>query len=188
MSDSMYTADAPTLSCWKDIARYLGKGVRTVQRWEREFGLPVRRPNGALLDARKAPVAADPGDLQAWLRSRWGIRSVQQAGDVPPQNQDQTTPQQLRYCVQRSRELQEMVRNARLAHHDAVQDITATVISLTQNCQHFSKKSDLAADVKQSNRRLERQTSGVCPPSAVNLAVQASSDPNRAGFSQTLHL
>jgi hypothetical protein len=33
------------LSSWKDIAKYTGKGVRTVQRWERE-GLPVRRPVG----------------------------------------------------------------------------------------------------------------------------------------------
>jgi hypothetical protein len=23
-----------TMTCWKEIARYLGKGVRTVQRWE----------------------------------------------------------------------------------------------------------------------------------------------------------
>lgn len=36
---------ASVLSCWKDIASHLGKGVRTVQRWERDLGLPVRRPN-----------------------------------------------------------------------------------------------------------------------------------------------
>jgi hypothetical protein len=32
------------LTSWKEIAAHLGKGVRTVQRWERELGLPVRRP------------------------------------------------------------------------------------------------------------------------------------------------
>jgi hypothetical protein len=32
------------LTSWKEIAVYLSKGVRTVQRWERELGLPVRRP------------------------------------------------------------------------------------------------------------------------------------------------
>jgi hypothetical protein len=31
------------LNGWKEIAAHLGKGVRTVQRWEREYGLPVRR-------------------------------------------------------------------------------------------------------------------------------------------------
>jgi len=34
------------LSGWKEIANYLGKGVRTVQRYERYMGLPVRRPAG----------------------------------------------------------------------------------------------------------------------------------------------
>ena len=32
------------LNTWKEIATYMGRGVRTVQRWERELGLPVRRP------------------------------------------------------------------------------------------------------------------------------------------------
>src|ERR1041385_1511743 len=31
------------LDSWKAIAAYLGRGVRTVQRWEREEGLPVHR-------------------------------------------------------------------------------------------------------------------------------------------------
>lgn len=36
------------LACWKDIARYMGKGVRTVQRREQQFGLPVQRTLGAV--------------------------------------------------------------------------------------------------------------------------------------------
>jgi hypothetical protein len=28
---------------WKDISTYFGRSVRTVQRWERDFGLPIRR-------------------------------------------------------------------------------------------------------------------------------------------------
>jgi hypothetical protein len=35
--------DRPVLTCWKDIAQYVGKSVRTLQRWERESGFPVRR-------------------------------------------------------------------------------------------------------------------------------------------------
>lgn len=34
---------ADRLNSWKEIATYLGKGVRTVQRWEAQMGLPVRR-------------------------------------------------------------------------------------------------------------------------------------------------
>ena len=31
------------LDSWKEIAAYLNKEVRTVQRWEKSLGLPVRR-------------------------------------------------------------------------------------------------------------------------------------------------
>jgi len=31
------------LDSWKEIAAYLKRGVRTVQRWERSSGLPVYR-------------------------------------------------------------------------------------------------------------------------------------------------
>ena len=59
------------LTCWKDIARYMGKGVRTVQRWEQQMALPIRRPNGA---GFKGPVAASPAELDQWLRSHWSER------------------------------------------------------------------------------------------------------------------
>jgi hypothetical protein len=31
------------LESWKEIAAYLKKGVRTVQRWDQTEGLPIRR-------------------------------------------------------------------------------------------------------------------------------------------------
>jgi hypothetical protein len=49
---------------WKDIASYLGKGVRTAQRWERELGMPVHRitgPDGGQI------VYAYREELDAWL-------------------------------------------------------------------------------------------------------------------------
>lgn len=51
------------LSGWKDIANYLGKGVRTVQRYEREMRLPVRRPAGK----PRASVVATKAELDAWV-------------------------------------------------------------------------------------------------------------------------
>lgn len=61
----------PVLTSWKEIASHLGKGVRTVQRWERGLGLPVRRPNAA----QKHVVIAFPEELDNWLRSRLSPRS-----------------------------------------------------------------------------------------------------------------
>jgi len=59
------------LTSWKDIARYMGKGVRTVQRWEQDFGLPVRRPQGS----NKKAVLARPRDLDAWVAMRCSSRA-----------------------------------------------------------------------------------------------------------------
>jgi tetrahydromethanopterin S-methyltransferase subunit G len=53
------------LTSWKEIGQYLGKGVRTVQRWEREAGLPVRRRENP---ARHA-VLAMTEELDEWARS-----------------------------------------------------------------------------------------------------------------------
>jgi hypothetical protein len=61
------------LSCWKDIASYLGKGVRTVQRWEQDLGLPIRRPNGG---GPKGPVTARKADLDNWLAVHWSAKSA----------------------------------------------------------------------------------------------------------------
>jgi hypothetical protein len=51
------------LNTWKDIAAYLGRGVRTVQRWERFLGLPVRRPYGR----KRSTVIAIASEIDAWL-------------------------------------------------------------------------------------------------------------------------
>lgn len=57
---------ANVLNSWKEIAHYLGRGVRTVQRWERDLGLPVRRPRGR----SRSAVIAIPSELDQWLRAR----------------------------------------------------------------------------------------------------------------------
>jgi hypothetical protein len=54
------------LNSWKEIANYLGRGVRTVQRWEAQLGLPVHRPAGKDHSA----VLAFSSELDQWLDSR----------------------------------------------------------------------------------------------------------------------
>lgn len=62
---------ANLLGSWKEIAAYLRKGVRTVQRWEQQLGLPVRRPDVAA----KGMVFASPEELDKWLSMHWARRS-----------------------------------------------------------------------------------------------------------------
>jgi hypothetical protein len=52
------------LNSWKEIAAYLGRGVRTAQRWEK-YGLPVRR----LAPGPRASVIADAGEIDKWIQS-----------------------------------------------------------------------------------------------------------------------
>ena len=58
--------DGDRLDSWKEIASYLDRGIRTVQRWEREEGLPVHR----LAHAKRGTVYADRAELAAWRESR----------------------------------------------------------------------------------------------------------------------
>lgn len=83
MGTQTVSQNTAILTSWKDIARYMGKGVRTVQRWEMDFGLPVRRPQGS----NKKAVLARPSDLDAWVALRCTSRAQQQGhhgnGSVP---------------------------------------------------------------------------------------------------------
>lgn len=53
------------LNSWKQIAGYLKCGIRTAQRWEAEFGLPVHR----LAGKRQGSVMAVSSEIDHWLRS-----------------------------------------------------------------------------------------------------------------------
>ena len=52
------------LSGWKEIANYLGKGVRTVQRYECELRLPIHRPAGK----PRGSVTAIKTELDRWVK------------------------------------------------------------------------------------------------------------------------
>jgi hypothetical protein len=56
----------PVLTSWKEIAQYVRKGIRTVQRWERDFGFPVRRTK----PGEKGSVLAIPREIDSWVKSQ----------------------------------------------------------------------------------------------------------------------
>ncbi len=61
------------LNSWKDIAAYLGREQRTVQRWERNEGLPVHR----LQHGKAGSVYALKSELDVWMAQRSGERPGQ---------------------------------------------------------------------------------------------------------------
>ena len=54
------------LESWGEIAAYLRREIRTVQRWEKTLGLPIRR----LQVGKQSSVYAYPSELDKWYRER----------------------------------------------------------------------------------------------------------------------
>ncbi|MCL4847143.1 MAG: hypothetical protein KJ066_11445, partial [Acidobacteria bacterium] len=76
--DPRPTDPSDRLTGWKDIAAFLGKGVRTAQRWEDELGLPIHRlgkeGGGEIVFAYKTEIAR-------WLAATELARSATQGPD-----------------------------------------------------------------------------------------------------------
>lgn len=67
-------AEVP-LQGWRKIADYFGRDSRTVQRWASESQLPVHRAGRD--GGRGVPVYAFRSELEAWLRSDKGQKTVE---------------------------------------------------------------------------------------------------------------
>jgi len=124
MSASITPQQPELLTSWKEIASYLGKGVRTVQRWEQQFGLPVRRPN----EKAKGIVRATRGDLDAWLESQWSQRPNEFAHAYGLNS----CLDEVRAGIRQSAELRE-------ANHLLIQHIRHTVKSMFQECETMAR-------------------------------------------------
>jgi len=61
------------LDGWKEIAAYLRRSVRTVQRWESQFGLPVHRFGTGQTES----IHAIPAELDAWILQTTDARRAQ---------------------------------------------------------------------------------------------------------------
>ena len=67
------------LNSWKEIAVYMGRGVRTVQRWEQDCHLPVHRPRGR----KRSPVFAFAAEIDLWLeKCPVGINATADFGHI----------------------------------------------------------------------------------------------------------
>jgi tetratricopeptide (TPR) repeat protein len=66
------------LDSWKEIAAYFGRDERTVKRWEKERGLPIRRLPGA-----RGGVYAFSDDLSHWMEARNADKPDRSSGGSP---------------------------------------------------------------------------------------------------------
>ena len=78
IQSNIMVVNADVLNSWKEVATYLGRGIRTVQRWERELGLPIRRPRGK----SRSPIIAFRPELDRWLQNAPTAERMRH-GEVP---------------------------------------------------------------------------------------------------------
>ncbi len=125
------------LGSWKEIAAYLGKGVRTVQRWENLLGLPVRRPNGAA----KGVVYVLPDELDRWLTKQWQKRSITRFS-VPGQ------PDDFNHAIKASQEL-------RRANEKLIAELQQNLRALREHCEALAQAAEQARITKNTLKRGE---------------------------------
>ena len=68
------------LDSWKEVAAYLKRGARTVQRWEREEGMPVHR----LRHDKLGSVYAFKSELDAWWSGRGAVLDREGGAESDP--------------------------------------------------------------------------------------------------------
>ena len=129
------------LNSWKEIASYLGRGVRTVQRWEK-YGLPVRR----LGNGFRAPVAADVSELDRWFHC------AQENGfaSVLPTNH-RIFREELLNTVEQARLLRAEMIHLRESGRPVLAKLMATIQELEKSCTppaaNLLKTNELEAPV-----------------------------------------
>ncbi len=67
------------LDSWKEIAHFLNRDVRTVQRWEKEENLPVHRH----LHLNRSSVFAFEDELESWLENGGSNQAEEETGRFP---------------------------------------------------------------------------------------------------------
>jgi len=122
------------ISGWKDIANYLGKGVRTVQRYEHELGLPIRRPAGK----QSGSVIATKAELDGWITAS----PLGEAFRLPQTvAENAALLKEFRSRVEQLHQLREENRALR-------EDLDASLNSLRSNLHASLAKSDQSTEPK----------------------------------------
>jgi hypothetical protein len=124
MAKQMAPQQTELLTSWKEIASYLGKGVRTVQRWELQLGLPVRRPH----ERTKGVVHATREELDRWLSGQWS-----------PRLQDSHAPVRSNLDLQSMRVNMRQAAELRQENRLLMEDFRQTLRVVVEECRVLSQ-------------------------------------------------
>ena len=103
------------LTSWKEIAAYMRCGVRTVQRYERNFGLPIRRPTGK----SRGSVMATRAEIDAWVAAG-PIRKTFELVRIEQNARTQSQADEIERRVIAMRKLKEEMQELRIETRSAM--------------------------------------------------------------------
>ena len=127
------TEVAPTvLNSWKEIAGYLQRGVRTVQRWERDLHLPVHR----IGTGKRSPVYATVSELKFWLATSAAAR--REYNNTPPEEprptlvtrRENRAVEDSRRLLVSVRELARQIAEASVRQRRQTEDLQARILQM----------------------------------------------------------
>lgn len=144
-----------TLTGWAEIARYLGRGIRTVQRWESQLQLPLRRSGNT---KRGGVVLTTTDELDRWVANTLAPRET----DAAP-SQSSASP-----------DIEARNRVNVLVIEDSVKDLSTCVNLLNKM---GVREVEATSSVASALSRLERARSGKLPiPDLIILDIVFSSE------------
>jgi hypothetical protein len=137
---NMASSQLEILSGWKQIANHLGRGVRTVQRYERELGLPIRRPAGK----SGGSVIATAGELDAWVTAS----PIREQFELTRSGANSEMLQQLRRNVEEMVRLWRETQEARQAVSQSLELLRANILFALPNGEpRYEANHRVRADV-----------------------------------------
>jgi hypothetical protein len=130
MAAASPTTKSVVLNSWKEIAAYLGRGVRTVQRYEHDLGLPVRRPRGT----SRSAVIALTDELDSWLRTAPsnGLRTE-------PRSEPTVIITSVRQSIGQGTDIRSQCDALRTAHSEAIARLMSNLNGLVEEI-HISSR------------------------------------------------
>jgi hypothetical protein len=145
MATALQPVKAVVLNSWKEIASYLGRGVRTVQRYEHDLRLPVRRPHGK---SRSAVIALTT-ELDEWLRStpQSALNSASAKAALPH------VATALHASVREAAELRQLCQELRNANVEALHTVFATIRQTQELLRYTRQAREELMFVREDGRR-----------------------------------
>jgi hypothetical protein len=120
------------LNSWKEISSYLNRGVRTVQRWEHQFGLPVRH----LGKGKRGPVYAFVTELNFWIATS-GVLTIKPQ-PISVERQPGNPVEESRRLMSNMHSLAQNLANATLQQRQQAELLQRRILEMRERMKQIS--------------------------------------------------